>query len=633
MLLTLLLWMAMGLTAYVVGIGFVPPQAVARTGDRHLAAVWVGYVVVSNAWVALALVTPLTFGLVMGVTALGVAGLWLYRQRQSAWVWLPSIQFREMPPLLWVAGIGVLCGLAWLSAQTVKLFDTGLYHYQIVQWLKTYGIVPGVALVYFQLGYVSSWFGFVAPFEVGWWYHRLGAVGGFFPALLWLHGWLALWRAQCEKAHVADWFMLLAGSLLLLMAVHLNHLASLAVDVPTAALIVATVWSMLCTHDRWCKNPAEEELSPWAISIPVLLAGGALSIKLSAAPIAAITTGWALWQLYCRQSAAARGLVLFVPVGAMFLLLIPTTLGRWVSSGYPFFPSGFPSSSFRWFLPDWAYDPHRLSVAIHAVRDFARWAWWQSPETPRHSQSWMDIRWLPNWLENEAFMPLYLGLAVAAGIGLRGHPASKINALYPWVMVLVWSGLVYVFVTAPTLRFAMGFLVILPALWQAEVIRQATWRKIAAVSGLVMATTMGGVFYQRPLDRTSLILLVATATVGWSLAVWAYQRSRLWGGAAMALLLCLPAAPISILRNRSRLQAQGVMLMPATLPSHPTKVITVNDVPIHIPIPPTPDVKYPLCWGSPLPCSADKGEVDSHLRFRNPERGLAGGFKRRQSLD
>ncbi|MDW8217977.1 MAG: hypothetical protein RML57_10325, partial [Acidobacteriota bacterium] len=61
MLLTLVLWALMAVVAYAVGIGLIPPGTFARVGDRIMAALWMGFVVVSNVWLALALVMPLTF--------------------------------------------------------------------------------------------------------------------------------------------------------------------------------------------------------------------------------------------------------------------------------------------------------------------------------------------------------------------------------------------------------------------------------------------------------------------------------------------------------------------------------------------------------------------------------------------
>lgn len=616
MLLTLVLWMVMGLTAYAVGIGLVPPQALACAGDRHLAAVWVGFVVASNLWLALALVMPLTWGPVLGITALGVAGLWLYRRREPEWTLLPPFHsIASVPWWLWVVGVSVLGGLALLSAQTVTTFDTGLYHYQAVRWLEACGVVPGMASVFFQLGYASAWFAFVAPFEVGWWQHRMGVAGGFFLALLWLHGWLALWRAWRREAQVADWFMLLAGGLVLVVTVHLGQLASLSTDTPTAALIVAAVWGLLATKEQWAAHQAAT-LSTWTVWTPLLLAGGALTVKLTAAPVVAVTTGWALWQLY-RQPFARRGLVLVTPVALMVLLLIPTTTARWVSSGYLF----FPSSLLGWYLPDWACEPQTLSVATRGVRDFARWTWWQSPEAVRYSRGWMDFSWLPQWLGREALMTTYLGLAVVAGSVFVRRFAGRAGGAHLWVVALAWSGLMYVFVTAPTLRFALGFLVILLALWQAELIQRAERWGTVVVGGLVFVATMTGVFYERPLGRVTLAATVVVAAVGWVLVTLAWQWSQVLGGAALAALLCLPV-PLTILRTHPRPQLWWVM--PARLPSQPTRVVMVNDVPLHTPTPPAG--AYPLCWGSPLPCTV---EVNPKLSFRDPQRGLAGGFKRR----
>src|ERR1019366_3156353 len=55
----------------------------------------------------------------------------------------------------------------FVSTRDVSFYDTALYHQQAVKWLSTFGLVPGLALLHFRLGFTSSWFAFAAPMNSG----------------------------------------------------------------------------------------------------------------------------------------------------------------------------------------------------------------------------------------------------------------------------------------------------------------------------------------------------------------------------------------------------------------------------------------------------------------------------------
>ncbi len=69
--------------------------------------------------------------------------------------------------------------VAWfVSSREVKFYDTALYHQQAVKWLSTFGLVRGVALIHFRLGFLSSWFALAAVFNHGLLAGRVPAITG-----------------------------------------------------------------------------------------------------------------------------------------------------------------------------------------------------------------------------------------------------------------------------------------------------------------------------------------------------------------------------------------------------------------------------------------------------------------------
>ena len=57
--------------------------------------------------------------------------------------------------------------VALAACQPSRLYDSGAYHYQIIAWYRSYGAVPGVALLNHHLGFTSSLFALTAIAEAG----------------------------------------------------------------------------------------------------------------------------------------------------------------------------------------------------------------------------------------------------------------------------------------------------------------------------------------------------------------------------------------------------------------------------------------------------------------------------------
>jgi hypothetical protein len=55
--------------------------------------------------------------------------------------------------------------IALAASQPSQVYDSGLYHYQIMEWHRSYGAVPGVALLHHRLGFTSSLFALEAIAE------------------------------------------------------------------------------------------------------------------------------------------------------------------------------------------------------------------------------------------------------------------------------------------------------------------------------------------------------------------------------------------------------------------------------------------------------------------------------------
>src|SRR3954465_6957108 len=166
MLLHLFCWAVVGVPCILLGI-FVQqlsrPAPTAPGADRVIVALYLGLVLLSTGLLALSLLVPLS-PIVLAIISLCILARTLSHEGT----------LKECAPLFSLMDRRILAGLAALvaiaafsAADPVKVYDTGAYHYPLTRWLATTGTVPGLALLYGNFGYTSSWFALTAALDHG----------------------------------------------------------------------------------------------------------------------------------------------------------------------------------------------------------------------------------------------------------------------------------------------------------------------------------------------------------------------------------------------------------------------------------------------------------------------------------
>ena len=285
MLADVLAWAVILGVAYVVGRGALAAVGarLLRTGDRVLLALWSGVGLVASALLGVSLVVPLSAlaGALTAVVLLAI-GILLYRRFGGGYE-ENDLPWRAKPILLGALVIAI--GASALTSDRVTLYDSLVYHIGIAQWLHEYGTVPGVALIHNRLGHVSSWLTLGAPFDGGALVGRATTIPlGVALLLVALGAAMAAARIALSRAIRADWFLFFA-SLALAWAVLRHDAANPSPDAGASAMIVVVAWSMLVAGSQPIRRNPEArfgQLTPWLI--PVLIATGAVTIKLFAVP-------------------------------------------------------------------------------------------------------------------------------------------------------------------------------------------------------------------------------------------------------------------------------------------------------------------------------------------------------------
>jgi hypothetical protein len=301
--------------------------------------------------------------------------------------------------------------MACVSSSPERLYDTALYHRPLIEWMAHEGLVPGLGVLHFRLGFSSSWLVWPAAFDHGPWFARMGsAATGLGLASVVAH-WIQ--RAAAPRTLACRFFLFGAPPLcayLLLASMTVSPSPNLG-----AALAVFVVLWML--------------LVPGAQRMALVTAGAAAAVKLSAAVLLPVC----LWRI--RKGAALA-----------LALAAPLAVANFRTTGCPLFPSGAACAE--------ASTSVGRNVALRIEHETQNWARYVGPYPAEARFASLD--WFPRWWSfRENRVALLSALLSLLWLALRRQwDACVLGAA---------AGFAYVFTLAPDFRFGAGFLAALPA--------------------------------------------------------------------------------------------------------------------------------------------------------------------------
>ena len=584
MILLIFYWLLLLMVSLGIGLLIVSGDDRERVlrEDRLIVSIWAGLTLVALLLLVFSLFLPLRR--LPTLTIVVSCGLLPYLtsrvQRQLA----GFMQTLTLSSLVWWAVPVIFLGI--FCSQELTFFDTGLYHHQMSLMQEKYGTLRGAALIHNRFGFTSTWFSLAALFPAQ-------TLGGFCVLLGAIHLTLVLRRILGGEARFSDWF---AASGYLLAFPYLLLAAGLAVspspDVPMALLTIVIVWWILAVRN----DPSER--------LTILFLGlMAFSIKLSSLPILLLVflncvIGRSFdWRRWLMATLLSLGLIL------------PVLSANIITSGCPLYPSGIGCiESLPWAVR--AVDAERLRMIS---TDFSRSEGRGGivPPFPEWFRDWMFDDFTGS-LSNSSFLLLVSILSLAAFVVMGRGSLPYYDY---WLAIGIGlAGILYVVALAPSLRFGLGYFVILPAL----ALARGRWRTLilvplisTAVPLLTPYTELGSRKY-----RLLLIGLVTIAYLG-SLIYRRLQNEWLFR-------LTLAAAVLSPMISIFQIQPdrQG-FLFPATIrqpPPSSLKALNQDGFTLNL-------TEYgPLrnqCWAAPFPCTPDQPRIP--LRTLDPRRGIGGG--------
>lgn len=566
MLYFLVVWSVLLIVGSILGVGLLhlfQIQQFKQMGDRWIVAQWLGLVVLAIALLAVSLVVPLSL-LTGFIVTIGFCLLSLKSQRVRAELMALYQQFSR--PRLF-GGLALLVAIAAIVSKQVTWIDTGLYHYSLIQWLSRFGTVPGVALLFGNFGFTSSWFALAAPFNLAILDSRVTAVmNGFVYLLAVLHLWVSLTHIRQKQAELSDWFItcfwLVTLPLILGYSLTRDILVSASPDLPIILLVGVTAWAVLIA--------ANSKTSPAGSSptaglgdriVPLILAVGAVSIKLVALPLLAVVS-----LFFAAQ--AWKPLRLLFGGGVAIALLLPQLLSSTITSGCPLYPSTRICFDLPWSPT--LEDAQKIAQHTHS------WTSWYRPPAGVNPWLWSFWLWFNEARPNQAMVLLML-ISACLSLYLITIALRKQEWRLLWVVAIAAFSLCFLMLTSPFPRFALPYLMLVPAL------------------------AVAAYFWNRKPGQPAFIQRF--------LSLGAAQR-----GAAPMLALFL-AALITVINIKNN---PAQLLLPPPLQAIDVSQEQVNDVTYW-----SPPGKE-LCWGTAIPCAFEVEDV----RLRDPEQGIEAGYVR-----
>ena len=382
------------------------------------------------------------------LVALAVVGLViLMRSPYSLQQLLPT-----RSPRVWLA-VGSLTLVATFFALAAlgpaNNYDTGLYHLGAIKYGGEFGVVPGLANLYFPFGYANSHFAFAGWLSsTPWGLEGYRLINGLVIVLA-LVDLIARWLGR--RTTPGTWVLMIG---LTAAAFPLVSIADFWVTSPTSdsAVLILTVVASAYLMDA-ALNKENNDPGDWAVStLLVVLMAAMRPTMVIFGLLVVVTGGYALLRI--RRTSPPRGSIqrVAVAVGVSAAVVAVLQLSRdRLLSGWLVYPLSALPLEVTWRAPD--PTPFR-DATLAAARNPAALDQYQVA----HTWDWIGPWFLDRWGMWETYM--LLGL-LALG-GLAWWFLSPVDRHLRWrALGVLWlpSGLAsvaWLIASPPSYRFAWG---------------------------------------------------------------------------------------------------------------------------------------------------------------------------------
>ena len=631
-----------------VGVGYsvftiLKVSILDRNGDQLIVSAWIGISLISSLMLGLSLVVPLSpvnSLIALALIAFGVH--WIIGIK----TWKKIINNFNSK----ITVVTLLLVQLGISNYVVKLvitdIDTGIYHFGAIHWLSKFGTVYGLSLLNVHFGIPSSWFALAAPLSSEQFGFRFVTfTGGLVMTLLVFHLILASSRCLSGQGKRWDWFSIFYYLLSLPFIIYISAAISPTPNFPLYVYPLIVGWSILILYERRKINRQSCSLIDL---IPLLLAIGAFNIKLGAAPLVVVAG------LYFLSNKNNQNLPHFtILVITTTICLSPSILASYKLSGCLAFPSKFGCFDVPWRV---------FSDFSQTIKDWARGS--------GSSVIGENPNWYFHWPRSNFFyasMLIYSILAIPilycihkrkrlVGITLISTLSiivlalilsNSVNAFwqpnkylltanavitfasvtllfrklrivsleytpaYIWIVLISLVGNLFIMFAGPSIRFGLGFAVILPAMMLSFFGESI----VMSIRDRIKTKSVTSRFYP--------FFLLTSIVAGVGLFTGGFIKSN-------TEKIHLPAAIQEGRFTAPKIDYFSPWLLPYKMLGFGGLAATIHDPEYKLYI--RNGVTFFLsnqdnhcCWNQTLPCTQD---YVTNVRYRHNDSSLASGFER-----
>lgn len=373
--------------------------------------------------------------------------------------------------------------------QNISLYDTGLYHAQVIKWIRNYPVIPGLGNLHGRFAYNSMFFVIAGLFTFKIKDVLIFPLNGICFVILIVRMFLMFQR---ERKTGTLWKASLYAILLLLCILILTrYLNSPSPDVICAILII---YSFILIVDQ---TDDSRQIDLYRYILIILLVFNCITFKLSSVCLVLFIP------LLLRSETLKRGLI---AVFTGIIILTPFLIRNYYISGYLVYP--FPGIDI--FNVDWKIPLERaLSEKAWIV------SWARIPGKPYTEVLNLHFNeWIWQWFKSMGdASKVIVSFNVFSLIALIIMIIKK-DYFLVCIQLLILINLIFWFTVAPDPRFAYGFLFLGIAMTIAYMIK-----------------LFGNLFYLRAHRYTNIFFICLLLLVGisqWKFPLGTLRSPSLW---------------------------------------------------------------------------------------------------------
>lgn len=400
--------------------------------------------------------------------------------------------------------------LFWfIACQRAYHADTDLYHAQSIRWLEEYGVVKGLGNLHHRFAYNSAFMPLQALYS--WTFlidQSMHVMNAYLCMVITVY---ALMKCPCRKGkyRASDCFTLV---MLFYDMLNMGTMASPGTD--HFALLF-----LLYLLGKWCDYLEEKDRQTESYGILCILALYALTVKLSVAMIMLLTTKPAVELLHKKRY---RTISMMISTG--MLVLLPFCIRNFMISGYFVYPAAVTG-----FLDvDWKMLPYSVNFDKEEIASYAKGVY----DITRYHEVWnmSIIEWFPTWWQTKA---LWFKIVLASHIVLLPvfaviNIVKIIKRQTPYDIVInitVLAQFLYWLLSAPLSRYGNIVLFLIPCMIMIHMLENKQERTVkyyqtvmpfmSAVLLVCLTCQTGRYMEKLPLKRSSYYVYRECNEVEW----------------------------------------------------------------------------------------------------------------------